>query len=248
VSHNRRATLAICAFGLLGLVGCGNDDESPPQVSGNCSAGSFVTAIGTNGTVTCGSAEGDITAVSAGSGLAGGGTSGAVTLSVDTTVVQSRVAGICTPGSFVTAVNANGTVTCEGVVAAVMPSGSASAAQPAGVSFVYPATVATMSTPAACLVSASAQLVGPGTGFAVRPIVANAANLIVSPQSWGYAQAFSVSGANGITDFPVGSGSGFEASSTAVMTVTGAGPYRFGCEINGAGQTGIRCNVAYSCR
>ena len=55
---------------------------------------------------------GTITTVTAGSGLTGGGASGAVTLSADTTVVQARVTGTCAVGQYVTAIAANGTVPC----------------------------------------------------------------------------------------------------------------------------------------
>jgi hypothetical protein len=59
---------------------------------------------------TCGD---DITAVNAGTGLSGGGTSGDVTLDADTGYLQRRVNGTCAPGSAIRVIQADGTVTCE---------------------------------------------------------------------------------------------------------------------------------------
>lgn len=57
--------------------------------------------------------NGDLSGVTAGAGLTGGGTSGTVTLAADTTYMQRRVSGACAAGSSIRIINADGTVTCE---------------------------------------------------------------------------------------------------------------------------------------
>lgn len=73
-----------------------DSDALQRRVSGTCAAGSSIRVIAQDGTVTCetdNDSGGDIIAVTAGAGLSGGGTSGAVTLNANTTYLQRRVGG-----------------------------------------------------------------------------------------------------------------------------------------------------------
>jgi endosialidase-like protein len=65
--------------------------------------------------------------VIAGFGLDGGGTSKEVTLSVDTSEIQTRVTGNCTTGNAIRIVNADGTVACQSVGGGTVTSVTASA-------------------------------------------------------------------------------------------------------------------------
>ncbi len=60
-----------------------------------------------------GSSSSNITSIFGGTGLSGGGSSGNVTLSVNTNVIQRRVTGACTFGQFVDSIRADGSVTCS---------------------------------------------------------------------------------------------------------------------------------------
>ncbi len=85
------------------------------RVLGTCGPGFYLQSIDQDGTVSCGTdadSGGDVTAVTVGTGILGGGASGDVSVAVDTTTIQARVTGFCGAGNYVRAVAANGTVTC----------------------------------------------------------------------------------------------------------------------------------------
>lgn len=76
------------------------------RVTGACTAGQAVTAIGAGGTVSCAALGSTYTA---GTGLTLAGT----TFAVDTSAIQARVTGSCPAGSSIQSIGAGGAVTCQ---------------------------------------------------------------------------------------------------------------------------------------
>lgn len=81
-------------------------------ITGRCASGQAIQTVFQQGKVAC-RAVGTITRVTAATGLTGGGASGDVSLAVDPTVVQARVASSCGGGRAIGAVNQDGTVACH---------------------------------------------------------------------------------------------------------------------------------------
>lgn len=93
------------------------------RVTGKAGTGQYIKEIKADGTVTTGTDQigpGDITAVNAGTGLTGGGLSGAVTLSANTNYLQRRVTGTAPAGRFIRAINADGSVVTTTAITGVV--------------------------------------------------------------------------------------------------------------------------------
>jgi len=86
------------------------------RVTGAAPVGQFIQTINEDGTVLTSAA---ITAIAAGAGLTGGGTSGSVTLSADPTYLQRRITGTSPLGQFIQTINEDGTVVTSSALTAI---------------------------------------------------------------------------------------------------------------------------------
>jgi hypothetical protein len=92
-------------------------------VTGECTGNDAIQAIAAAGTVIC-QPTGTITGVTASGGLTGGGSSGSVSIGVDSAQIQSRVTGACAAATAMRSIGQDGSVTCG----ATAPSGTAGGA------------------------------------------------------------------------------------------------------------------------
>ena len=103
----------------------GKPASSYQRVIGNgCSSGAAIQTISPTGAVTC---ETNVSSVTSGTGLTSTGTQSNPTLSVDPTVVQSRLTSSCSQGSALASVAQDGTTTCQNTMSQMM--GSSGSAQ-----------------------------------------------------------------------------------------------------------------------
>jgi photosystem II stability/assembly factor-like uncharacterized protein len=92
------------------------------RVTGAAPPGQFIRAINADGSVVTApdrATSSIITAIRAGSGLTGGGTSGSVTLSANANYLQRRVTGTAPKGQFIRAINGDGTVITSSAITRV---------------------------------------------------------------------------------------------------------------------------------
>lgn len=114
---------------LSGTVFAVDTTEVQSRITGACGAGQAVQSVAQDGTVVCETVgSGDITGVTAGAGLSGGGSSGTVSLNVDTSAIQVRVANTCPGGQAIRAIDGAGNVTCEATGVSSVTAGAGLAA------------------------------------------------------------------------------------------------------------------------
>lgn len=207
------------------------------RVNGTCASGLSISAIAANGTVSCQASSGTITGVTAGSGLVGGGNSGAVTLSVDPTAVQSRVNGSCATGSGIRVVNSDGSVSCQlgnaGTITGVIAGSGLSGGGASGTVSLAVAPPVTLNGTSNPLLSVSnaAAATGSAAQFQNTSTTNSAATIGVTTNGTGYA--IDASSQNNVGVHGSGLQAGVRGDSTAT---SGSGVY--GVDAVGTGVVG----------
>ena len=88
--------------------------ETQARIAGSCAAGEFMHSIGQDGVPACGvDADTGVNAVNPSGGITGSIAGRALTLGVNSAVLQSRVTGVCAAGSSIRTIDAAGNVACE---------------------------------------------------------------------------------------------------------------------------------------
>ena len=94
--------------------------QKQTRVNGACEEGSSIRVINADGTVVCEKDDlgvdsgGDLTAITVGKGLIGGGVSGDINLAVDTNEIQEKLKNAtCASRQYISSVAGNGEVTCS---------------------------------------------------------------------------------------------------------------------------------------
>ena len=178
------------------------------RVATPCAAGSFITSIAADGTPTCATpatgAGGTVTNVATGTGLTGGPITATGTIAVDSAVVQLRVASSCSANTFITAIAANGTVTCAAPPAGTVTRVVAGTGLTGGpISTIGGLSVASFGVTAALLApnlslggTTDGNFKGPLTGNVTSNVVGNASG---SAATFSDALAGDVTGKQGAT-------------------------------------------------
>jgi hypothetical protein len=114
-------------------------------ITGKCPSGKAIQTVFPQGKVLCQSV-GTITGVTPGTGLTGGGGSGDVSLAVDPTVVQARVADSCAAGRAINSIRQDGSINCHTTNVTEMMGGTGAATLTATSGFLVPFGISTPST------------------------------------------------------------------------------------------------------
>lgn len=149
-------------------------------ISDRCHSGQAIQTVSGLGRVTC-QTVGSITGVTAATGLTGGGTTGNVSLAVDPTVVQARVASSCGAGRAVSSIRQDGSIACHTTDVTQFMGGTGTALLSPTADYMAPVGITTPSTQVQGVEAGSADL--PATA---RHLAVTVASAPPSGASWTF--------------------------------------------------------------